>query len=63
MKNRIKFELSATEKFNSFEYQVNFTQEEKEGVALYRAELIKLLTSEAMPLNIPPRPPVFDRYK
>lgn len=63
MKNRIKFELSATEKFNNFEYQVNFTQEEKEEVALYRAELIKLLTSEAMPLNIPPRPPVFDRYK
>lgn len=63
MKTKIRYELAETEKFNGFEYKSNMTTEEIQEVVLYRAELVRLLNSEVMPLNIPPRPPVFDRYK
>ncbi len=64
MKNKIKHELFTTEKFETlFSYQSVLTQEEKEEVALYRAELVKLLNDkEGVKYSIPPRPPVFDRY-
>lgn len=63
MKQTIRHELYITEKFETlFSYQSVMTAEEKAEVAVYRAELLTLLNSEAMPLRIPPRPPVFDRY-
>lgn len=63
MKQTIRHELYITEKFETlFSYQSVMTAEEKAEVAVYRAELLTLLNSETMPLRIPPRPPVFDRY-
>lgn len=64
MKQVIKYEIFVTEKFEtSFSYQSVMTEEERMEVSIYRAELLDLLNSEATTLRIPPRPPVFDRYK
>lgn len=65
MKNKIRFELFETEKFAmDFAYVTNLTSDEKEEVALYRAELVRLLNvSDGAKFTIPPRPPVFDRYQ
>lgn len=63
MKNKIRYELFVTEKYAlDYAYVSNMTSDDKEEVSMYRAELVRLLTSEIIPLNIPPRPPVFDRY-
>ena len=65
MKNKIRFELFETEKFaTDFAYVTNLTLEEKQEVALYRAELVKLLNIvDGAKFTIPQRPPVFDRYQ
>ena len=65
MKNKIRFELFETEKFaTDFAYVTNLTLEEKQEVALYRAELVKLLNIvDGAKFTVPPRPPVFDRYQ
>lgn len=64
MKNEIRYELFVTEKFVSdFAYVSNLTTEEKLEVAIYRAELVKMLGDrDGVKYYIPPRPPVFDRY-
>lgn len=67
MRNKIRHELFVTEKFVSdFAYVSNLSLREKEEVALYRAELVRLLTeidNSNVKFTIPPRPPVFDRYQ
>lgn len=65
IKEKIRYELFATEKFvMDFAYSSNLTLEEKQEVALYRCELVRLLAEkDGAKFTIPPRPPVFDRYQ
>ncbi|MGL5049334.1 MAG: hypothetical protein ACRC6E_01710 [Fusobacteriaceae bacterium] len=64
MRDEIRFELFITEKFvMDYAYASNLTDEEKMEVALYRAELVRMLTiSDLAKVVRPPRPSIFDRY-
>ncbi|MGL5050664.1 MAG: hypothetical protein ACRC6E_08590 [Fusobacteriaceae bacterium] len=64
MKNEIRYELFITEKFTTdFAYVSNLTIDEEMEVALYRAELVRLMNvSDLAKVVRPPRPSIFDRY-
>lgn len=65
MRREIKFELESTRKFvEDFAYTSNLTHQEKFDIAMYRSELVRLLSiPEELIKSRPQRPPVFDRYE
>ncbi|MGL5715371.1 MAG: hypothetical protein ACRCX2_20300 [Paraclostridium sp.] len=65
MRKEIKFELEATRRFvEDFAYTSNLTYQEKFEIAMYRSELVRMMSiPEELVKARPQRPPVFDRYE